>query len=68
MGLGRPAQPAGEPESGKPGRKPAVNREGMTFAEWYAAARLFRKTPVPNARKNWKNGVDPTEFAREDNE
>jgi len=42
-----------------------TNREGMTFAEWYAAAVAFRRTPLPRikARMGWERGEDPTEYA-----
>lgn len=43
----------------------ATNREGMTFREWYAAAQHCRTTPLSEttARKAWKDGEDPTEYA-----
>ena len=48
--------------------QPALNREGMTFDEWYAAANCFRTNKLPaNATTltAWYRGEDPTEYGVE---
>lgn len=44
-----------------------VNGEGMTFSEWfcaaYAWARDKKERPSKSDRKDWRNGIDPTEVA-----
>lgn len=37
-----------------------TNREGLTYMEWYRAARM---RPGTKARKAWQAGEDPTEHA-----
>lgn len=46
-------------------RESAHNREGLTFAEWFRAATFARSIPLRMdvARKAWKSGEDPTEYA-----
>ncbi len=47
-------------------RRPAkVNREGLRFFEWFNAANLGGKNAVDEktARRAWKDGEDPTEYA-----
>jgi len=41
------------------------NREGLTFPEWFRAANFARRVPmgVEPARRAWKRGDDPTEYA-----
>lgn len=40
----------------------SVNREGLTYDEWYCAARSFRFNIAPHApRVAWLAGEDPTE-------
>ena len=40
------------------------NCEGLTFAEWLAAAQCFGATiPRKLALAEWREGVDPTEYA-----
>lgn len=45
----------------------ATNSQGLTWAEWRAAATLARGSrPLPPAHvmvRDWCNGVDPTEYA-----
>lgn len=40
-----------------------VNREGLTYAEWRAAADC--RFDTDSCRKAWLNGEDPTEYAAE---
>jgi hypothetical protein len=41
-----------------------TNEEGLTFAEWLAAATAFGGTiERPTAERAWKRGEDPTEYA-----
>ena len=43
----------------------SVNGEGLTLAEWTAAANAYRRVPLSAsiARSEWQEGVDPTEHA-----
>lgn len=44
-----------------------VNRDGLTWREWYAAATLGKNddpaSAPPELVDAWKQGVDPTEYA-----
>jgi hypothetical protein len=42
-------------------RKSKRNKEGLTWSEWFAAARQSRKTI--ELIEAWLNGEDPTEWA-----
>ncbi len=46
-------------------RPPTVNAEGLRFMEWLHAANLGGKANVDEktARRAWKRGEDPTEYA-----
>lgn len=46
-------------------RKNVINPEGLTFWEWFRAANFARRVPmgVEPARRAWKRGDDPTEYA-----
>lgn len=44
----------------------AVNREGLTFIEWWRATRIGPRQYALTerlARHAWAQGVDPTEYA-----
>jgi hypothetical protein len=49
----------------EPHRSPIRNREGLTWDEWYAAATCFGgdNDLLPVLKREWKAGVDPTEWA-----
>lgn len=41
-----------------------TNKEGLTWLEWAAAAKIDLDSEVPTgAAQDWMNGVDPTEWA-----
>ena len=37
-----------------------VNREGLTFDEWFRA--MYADAETPAMRTDWKDGVDPCEW------
>lgn len=46
-----------------PAEASETNAEGLTWEEWRNAASAFGAEPKPYWVTEWRNGVDPTEYA-----